>query len=642
MSKPRDLEFAPGKNPTRSIVREFGVVDMETNRWKPDRSSHIEPFLITYYDRSHPHGVFFDEEEPWKNVEDFLSFYCSSPRKSSFRCFAHNGGKFDFLPIIEYLERYPGRASKVLKCDPIYKSLFDVATITLPPSGEIMNLQLHVMSEGEDEERRRKYMFTDSMGLFSESLERLTGEKGFDVEHKKWSKERIATLPDKYDDDPQAWREYCLNDCIGTYEVISKFKSEIEQLGGVMYTTIARTATLGVFQKKYLKKALPTYFPYNKRIHDYYKGGRTEVFTMYAPPFDGVYNYYDFNSLYPAMMHDYEYPTGYPYHVHAEVDDFKDKVGFAQAVVTVPDDTYVPLLPYTFKGKLFFPTGTFRSVFEGSLLYRAQQLGYDITIEKAYHFDDQCFLFRDYIHDIYTKRLQSKGSLNKTLKILMNSSYGKFAQTDEMEFLQGEPENPCNPQFSLYDKERCWWKRKEIVQSPFMLPALSARVTALGQLRMHEALNAIHLKGNLLFYCDTDSILTDAVLPTDTGLGKLKKELTFEAGIFLQPKTYSLYHIVENGNDKEEITKMKGFTLHEASKGVFGFRQLEQALITRDYSKLRYSIYKPRPFRTLVKMAEKKHFEFLTDKVEKSIQTEYSKRIVNYDTYETVPYRFAL
>ena len=62
--------------------------------------------------------------------------------------------------------------------------------------------------------------------------------------------------------------------------------------------------------------------------------------------------------------------------------------------------------------------------------------------------------------------------------------------------------------------------------------------------------------GGKVYYCDTDSIITDVRLPCSDKLGDLKLEYEFEEGIFLMPKVYFLKLY-----DNEEVKiRIKGFT----------------------------------------------------------------------------------
>ena len=631
-------KFEPGKNPKKGILKDFGVFDIETNRWSEDKPTVIEPFLVTYYDKHHPNGVFFDK--PNTLIMDFVEWYVNGghrkgSRRSPFVTFAHNGGKFDFIPINQMFSEEPRfvRNNIMPGCKDVSKYS---PRLLIIKNGSILEMKFYGGRNG-----RYLFRFRDSMGLMAESLARLSGPKGFNVKQKKWAKKRISKLfKTSYSSNKQEWRDYCLQDCKALYGVISAFKKEIESLGGVVYNTIAKTALLGVYQRKYLKHSIPTYHRYNDIIHDVFKGGRTEVFNLYAPPRDdAVYNYYDFNSLYPSVMHDNLFPIGKPRgYAHCDEDDFKNDCGFAYATIHVPARTYLPFVPFRLNKKLFFPTGELTDWFDGLIINEAFKHGYNVKLHRAYFFKDSDYIFRDYVGDIYSKRVKSSGSLKKTLKLVLNSSYGKFAQRSTVKSVCTRSQLPkdassvrvVNADYDLMEYE------KEIF-APYMLPGIASRVTAGGQMKILHAMEDCLKHDGVVYYCDTDSVLTDARLPSSTRLGALKLECTFESGVFLQPKTYTLYNVWESGKPKDDILKMKGYDLSEADKKMIDYHTLENALMTRNYDLLKYSRFKPKPIKSLWKLSEKNNgiFRHITDENKKSFQTEYDKRHVNYNDFTT-------
>ena len=629
-------EFKAGQNTHRGIITDFGVFDMETNRWKDDEDTYIEPFLITYYDATYPEGVFFDKGSSSDIIFDFLRFYIKGRhRQSPFVAFAHNAGKFDLLPIMECAIREGQRFADVLsfKGDEIHNFMKFLNPI-IPPDGSIISLTMRTnMTDKGKTRNSHKYVFYDSLRLLPGTLRALS--QSFDVEHQKWSKQDVDSLG-SFTDDKKRWRSYCLQDCKALYEVIERFQGIIHDMGGDMYNTIAKTATLGVFQKRYLTHDLPSYFKIENLIHNYYRGGRTEVFTMMAPPNPELYKYYDFNSLYPAMMEKYMFPYGEPRPLSdIKLRDFEDRIGFADATVVVPEDTYLPLLAATVKKnkKMVFPVGKIDGLFEGSLLLEADKLGYDVRLNKGWLFPEQDYLFRDFIRDLYHRRQEARtGAMNKTMKLLMNSSYGKFAQKSTWsnlstqtpsadELLNGSVRLDFQlPHFGIYSRESQSFK-------DFMQPALSARVTALGRLTMHRTMMEVVRKGGMLFYCDTDSIITDTRLPSGKGLGELDLEREFLEGAFLSPKSYSLHEVYENGKKVDDVLKMKGFP--PLLRDDFSYGDFVSAISNREYSFFKGSLFRPRPFKTLFHQ-QLGAFRFMSQELKKSVQNEYDKRCIDF------------
>lgn len=644
MSRRYSYNFSPGANPKKGRLGEFGTFDIETNKWCDHSQTELQPMLLCYYDKYHEDGVFFDNPDPEWLVQDFLKWYVSCKagsehdRRSPFICYAHNAGRFDFPFLFRAFTEEPYFVKNEIapgKTDPA-----KLMPRILEVNGSILDFRFYGGKNGKSLFRLR-----DSLFLLPQGLDRLTSKKGFDVKHKKWDeKKKQAILKKRYKGNEEEWREYCLQDCIGLYEVLDAFKKEIEGLGGVVYNTIAKTALLGVFQNKYLKHKIPSYFHYNNVIHKLYRGGRTEVFQMYAPPEEGkVYNYYDYNSLYPSVMHDNLFPTDRPKsYGDIDEDDIKNNCCFARATITIPEDVHIPSIPIKYDERLMFPVGVVTDFFDGVIINEAYKQNYDVKIHRGWMFRDSDYIFKDFVSDLYNKRLKSGVSMSQTLKLILNSTYGKFGQKSRVKTLCTRdqlPKNLRDGEWSLKypDIGLCEYEKDYL--APFMLPAIASRVTAYGQMKILHAMQDVVKKGGIVYYCDTDSVLTDVRLRSGKALGELKLECTFEAGVFLSPKMYTLYNILEDGKKKNDIIKMKGYDLLPEDRKRIGYDTFEKALLSRNYKELSYNRYKPRPLKTLLRWAERDgEFRIITGVDKKSVKTEYSKRKVNYDDFTTKPF----
>ena len=104
--------------------------------------------------------------------------------------------------------------------------------------------------------------------------------------------------------------KYCLNDCIGLYQVIDKFNEFIYNkfnLNIHNYPTLP-SLTFAIFRSNYLDKLHQEGFfiPLIKGemyedLKDSYTGGSTDMFVPFSEPNEKVYGY-DVNSLYPTSM----------------------------------------------------------------------------------------------------------------------------------------------------------------------------------------------------------------------------------------------------------------------------------------------------------------------------------------------------
>lgn len=634
------MSLKPGVIPKRGVLNDFGVFDVETCVWSERHPEEIIPKLISYYDLLHPQGMFFDDPNPEEMVRDFLRFYFTShERRSPFVCFAHNGGCFDFIPLIETLLEDPYFVKNELLHMPKMKR--DPLPVYLMYSdGRILEMQL----KGKNSE---SHVFRDSIGIIHGSLDYLTSEKGFDVPHKKWDEKRVKKLfKTEYRDNMEQWQEYCLNDCVGTYEVIDKFKHEIAALGGVVLRTIAKTAFSGLFQARYLKTELPTYFEYNKLIRSGFTGGRNEIFHLYVPPVEGVMNFdLDYNSLYPYVMRNNLFPTGVPIGERGvSEEEYRDKCCIVRATVTVPETEYVPFFPWRAE-KLFFPVGTFTGVWDGVTILEGLKRGYDIKVDRVWMFSDCDYIFKDYIDHLWKERKYSKGAKRQTLKLCMNSTYGKTVQRDEMDCICHIENLPKSvKEYKMYNEEYDIVKYTKHSRAPYMLPGIGSHVTALAQQVLLKGIDRIHNHktqnkpdGGKVFYVDTDSLMTDVKIETGEELGMLKEECQFETAIFLLPKTYMLYNVHIKNEKEDDVIKMKGFDLDERTRRRIKWDTFERALKNRDYSGLSLERMKPALFRTLLRLwGNTGEFTWTTRVHKKNLVSFYDKRYVLSD-FSTKP-----
>ncbi len=105
-------------------------------------------------------------------------------------------------------------------------------------------------------------------------------------------------------------------------------------------------------------------------IRESYYGGRTEVYThleglvlnepwrpvAFNKESDQPLNYYDVNSLYPAVMREKLMPLG---NIFTEDNPKLSEVfGFCYAKIVAPSTLKRPILPFRLKGKIILATGS--------------------------------------------------------------------------------------------------------------------------------------------------------------------------------------------------------------------------------------------------------------------------------------------
>lgn len=479
--------------------------------------------------------VFFDKES--------MTQFMISRRFKGYRWYAHNGGSYDMIGLFgNYLNNEN------------FKVLIN--------SGRLISATYS--------KNKYKIFFLDSLNIFNSSLAKigqaLGKEKGITPQKFISGIEEELTEEDIY---------YCKLDVDILLTALIKFNDWLFNTYGVnLALTIASTAQK-VFLTEYLKEDLFV-SGYDKFFRESYYGGRTEVLSgrnRYVYP---VY-YYDFNSLYPSVMVDIQYPNPSDLHYlnekRTDIKYIEKYEGVSKVTVHVPKTMWYPPLPVKYKGKLIFPVGEFTGSYNHNELRIA--LKYGVKIEKIHntiYSKSTVNYFKDYITDMYNLRLEFKKDKNDMgntyTKLLMNSLYGKFAQRiqkSEQGFIFNQPKKPKKYNSDRYewifesykDVESGIWKLydKKINQVVFEegtnnVISFASYTTSGARIKLFEAVQSVLKRGGKVYYTDTDSLLTSIELPSSKKLGDLKLE---EYGILYAkaPKVYKFYKF----ENEEEILK---------------------------------------------------------------------------------------
>jgi hypothetical protein len=592
--------------------RKICVIDLEGVR--NFKKSVVEPYLC---------GVYY----PWNNEMFFRYFKESSCMKDfvdkfvthKFRghiFYAHFGSIYDF-PIL---------------LDELNKRDFNIYPIS--KGGRIIKITV-----GDDSFHR--WYFCDSSALLNFSLDELT--KTFRVAHKKL---KVADKNDMYDvnlhnlylQSPKVVIEYLKHDCIGLYEVLDKFKNEILKIGGDLGLTIASTS-MKTFTRKFQDK--PFYMceqETNDILRQGYYGGRTEIFRMIAPKQEHqVYYYYDINSLYPFVMHEYEYPTSKPNVVSMPTKrTITEGHGLTYADIVAPKGLYIPLLPSKLQikesKKLMFVLGHYEGWWDNDFLRKAYELGYAIIPKKSYIFDSD-YIFKGFVDSFYKikQNAQKDTPMYMISKLIMNSLYGKYGQRQETEsMIKDDTPDMDKYKIKSYDIETGWTTVIEHGKGKFYLPQISIHVTTMAQLWLYKSIEEILSKDYNVYYCDTDSIITDyGNMRTSKLLGEWKLEKKVMEGYFVLPKMYKLV-----SDDGHAEIRAKGYNKNLRNK--IAANAFENALFKNDYKGFTVESSSPDMLRAKASFHRFKNFNHL-DYMRRSIRTSYNKRKVLSD-FNTRPF----
>lgn len=501
-------------------VRKHLAYDLE---WVP---STLEVRIVGVYDergyRSYP------------TVEGFLDNELNSENRGRW-FYAHAGGMYDFQFVLKALLKKRG---------------YYVESIDAKFSGSsAIIVKVH--------RGKNCWTFIDSFWLLREKLAVIgewigvrKGEGKLDGMNEAEKKEWYRSVP------IAELRTYNERDCFILYEAIDQMQSAMLEMGGQLQMTQAASA-MNLFRRVYLKADMPTNFFVNERIRLAYFASRVEVFNKKC--YDA--SYYDINSSFPYAMtmpcpgrfigNKRALPSGGIY--------------FADVTIEVAEG-YLPPIPTRIAGRLFFPIGRWRtwlSSVDVELLLRDG--GRIEKVHEVYHFEP-FYDLAAYAQDLFNKRKNAgEGFLKVAYKLMLNSLYGKFAESPYKTSLMIDPHpNKIKRGVDEMLMPGLWLVERK-VPIPHMHVPISAHVTALARKTLFDYISLC----KDVHYCDTDGFSTTEELEMSLGkeLGALKLEKKISEGDFVMPKLYRLQGKIlkpdgwkDIAEEEDRGVKSKGFS----------------------------------------------------------------------------------
>ncbi|HEX14228.1 MAG TPA: hypothetical protein ENO40_07080 [Desulfurella acetivorans] len=398
----------------------------------------------------------------------------------------------------------------------------------------------------------------DSMNIYNMSLEKL--ERSFKIERKTSNIKQDRENIEKYD--RYEVIKYLEEDCLNLYNILK----QTFEFYGVKKLTIASLSYYKLLNdylfNKYRRDDIIRKFP--DWVRGAYKGGRVEVFKRYGR---NLY-YYDVNSLYPKVMFNNEFPIGRGYYTNEYVFG---KLGVYKLNVKKYKPIGFSLLSiHNENGKLLFVEGenyeACLTSAEIDYMFENSEV-FEFEVLEGLYFEHSEYIFEEFIDYFYTerKKLKQEGNpLEQIYKLTMNSCYGKFAEKQEKEvviFSNAIDENTERPMFDI-DCQTSYHVEKKNMPSKTNI-VIASFITAYARIYITDIMNKLFKNGYEVYYCDTDSVITNAnekqmsLLGVEISeeLGALKLEHEIEEGYFILPKFYA---IIEKSNVK---IKAKGFDI---------------------------------------------------------------------------------
>lgn len=536
---------------------------------------------------------------PYYSIDSFLRNQLT-PKNSGTVFYAHAGGLYDVQFVFE----------KMIEDDSYYTTACFSAS-----SAIIVDVR----------KGRHHWRFLDSAWLLKGSLKEIgewlgeykTGPADSMTEEEKKDWYANVPLPELTD--------YCEQDCYVLYKAISEFRIELYEIGGDLKCTLASTS-LDLFLRNYLKTELPCNVSVNLWSREAYTASRVEVFKKKVT--DCLY--YDINSSFPFSM-----TKLMPGKIRYMGNRLPDEGPYLADVEIEVPECHIPPLPYRVSGRVFFPTGRWRGyLFWPDIETLLQAGGKILKVGDVIVFEPFWDLAQ-FANDLYNRRVKSGGFKKQVYKILLNSLYGKFAESPLKQKLHVHPPPEILQRLRYYEENPddeindgrpvvrsmitpgCFIETVE-ANIKHQHVALSGAITAWSRRALYDYM----VQADDCFYCDTDGFAVPVGTTYATGdvLGDLKLEKVVTGGAtFASPKVYSMEGIELSEKDKKKgkdttLYKAKGFTLrgtsHEKEEKFRALMEGREIEITR-MARLRENLAKGiiQPWERIVKKRFHKIFE---------------------------------
>jgi hypothetical protein len=477
------------------MARKIITIDCETDPFKKDRLP--QPFIWGLYD-----GKNFIH---FANISALLDYL----REIDCIVYAHNGGKFDYHFMLDYMEPF----SDIL----------------------IINGRLAKFKIGNAE-------FRDSYNILPVPLSAMKKDT-FDYT-KLESDRRGQHMPEII--------EYLKNDCVYLHQFVTKFNDDY----GINLTLA------GAAIKQWRKISGISCEKSNRYFYElmspYYYGGRTQAFK--SGIIETPFVYADMISAYPAAM-----MLNHPWGLERDTGEQKGAI-VDQNFYTV-NARSKGCFPKRDKHGLTFPNDNQTREFKitGWELNAAIDTGcFDGDIINQTVFYDQID-FKSYVNKFFDLKEQSlKGTPSYLFaKLMLNSLYGKFGANPDnyysniiidQQFIEAA-EIDGHEFAGLLGKWALLKAPLEDEEKRFYNVATAASIT--GQVRSKLWREICKIGIDNVIYCDTDSLMYFGEPPTGKKLGEFKLEAICDFGAIAGKKLYC----VKSG--KESYTATKGCRLSD-------------------------------------------------------------------------------
>jgi len=526
------LDINPEPYKAKQAETRIATFDTETDPFAPGRV--VKPFTCGFYlTDTQEYFDFWGDD----CIDQFIVFLAANFEPGELSIFVHNGGNFDFYFMLDHFDKghspfiINGRLVKVEICGQEFRDSYSMIPVAL----------------GEYDK---------------DSIDYRCMERGF----RDTFKPKI--------------REYQKRDCTALAELVTNW---LDMFGNKKTMASVALPMLRSYQGfDTLSESI------DNEMRPYYFGGRNQCFATGI--LQGNFKVYDINSSYPDVMRRFNHPI-------SDKPIFEPKITSRTHFAKIRAWSLGALPIRNDNGSLSFPIGTFDFYACIHEIKAGLETG-TLRIIKCYHsiYFEQEANFAAFIDHYYNLRLEagSNGDEIRRLfyKLVMNSSYGKFAQDPRKyeNWLFDPQEIPkpfhCSECFDAINKKtyvsKCkacetgdfdpygWYlhttregthiyaQPQRVRNGSFFNVATAASITSAARASLLRGIQA----ATRPVYCDTDSVICEHLESTTTN------------GITLHPKQLGAWDTEATGDTVAIAGKKlyaifsKGEPIKKASKGV--------------------------------------------------------------------------
>lgn len=295
------------------------------------------------------------------------------------------------------------------------------------------------------------------------------------------------------------------------------------------------------FQKKFPVVSLDL----NEEIRKAYRGGYTWLNEKYKNKIiDGGITY-DVNSLYPYVMYEKLLPFGEPMYFNGAYEEDENYPIYIQKIKFSFElkDNYIPIIQIKnsplFRGTEYLKSseGEVIEMYVSSVdleMYKEYYHLFDVEYLHGYKFQGETGMFNRFIEKWTHVKINSEGAIYQLSKLMMNSSYGKFATNPD---ITGKyPVLNEDGSISLVLEE------EENYRDP-IYTALGVFITSYAR---KVTIDMAQANYDRIIYCDTDSVHLEGThvpedlldIIDDRKLGYWAFEGEFKKGKYIRQKGY--------------------------------------------------------------------------------------------------------